>query len=126
MIQLIPPYFKHTDERGSIIGIINNGEWRELNIITSDSGVIRGNHFHKTIRELFIIIEGEIEVHLQKVIDNQLCENEYILMVKAGDVFIVEPMINHIFIPKRHSRWINALSHPVNPNCPDINRIFLI
>jgi len=123
MIKLISPYFNYTDERGSITGIINSGEWRELNIIRSDSGIIRGNHYHQKTRELFVILDGEIEIHIQNVEYNKLSGETEIFSVKAGDVFIVEPMINHTFIPKKPSRWINALSISMGSNDQDIHRV---
>ncbi len=113
----------HTDERGSIQGLINKGSWKELNLISSDAGVVRGNHYHKKMRELFIIIEGEIEIQTQNVKDGHLVGNKSVHHVKDGDVFCIEPMTNHIFIPYKDSKWINALSETVDDKKPDFYRI---
>ncbi len=123
MIKLIERYFKHKDERGSIEGLINIGNWKELNIITSIANTIRGNHYHKHAQELFIILEGEIEVTTQRIKDDKLFGEIFVNKVKDGDVFIVEPMVNHIFSLKKDSKWINALSTPIDQDSPDIFRV---
>jgi len=123
MLRFVNRYFEHSDERGSIQGLINTGSWKELNIITSDPGMIRGNHYHKKTQELFIILEGDIEVQTQYVKDDQLVGENTVNHVKSGDVFLIEPMTNHIFIPQCFSRWINALSKPMNNEHPDFYRI---
>ena len=123
MLQFVNRYFVHNDERGSIQGLINQGNWRELNFIISDAGVVRGNHYHKKTQELFIILEGEIEVRTQAVREGKLVGDLSVHQVKAGDVFWVEPMTNHIFTPHKSSKWINALSEPVDNEHPDFYRI---
>jgi dTDP-4-dehydrorhamnose 3,5-epimerase-like enzyme len=123
MLRFVNRYFVHTDERGSIEGLINQGTWKELNIISSDAGVVRGNHYHKNTRELFIILEGEIEVRTQRVSNGHPAGTLSVYHVKAGDVFLVEPMTNHVFTPRAFSKWINALSEPVDKEHPDFYRV---
>ncbi len=123
MIQLLPRYFFHHDDRGSIEGIINQGEWHEINLIVSDAGVMRGNHYHTKIRELFIILEGIIEVTVKKVECDHLTDEEYTILVRSGDAFIIEPYYLHIFVPKTHSRWLNVLSESIDQTDPDIVRL---
>ncbi|MBI3583573.1 MAG: cupin domain-containing protein [Nitrospinae bacterium] len=123
MIKIIERYFKQKDDRGSLEGIINHGEWREMNIITSSSGSVRGNHYHKQIVELFIILDGEITVVTQEVRDGKLLGDIAERDVTAGDVFLIEPFINHTFYVRKDSRWINALSRAITKSDPDIHRI---
>ena len=43
-MKIIKPYFKFEDERGSIKGIINKGNWEEINYIFSkglELGIIK-------------------------------------------------------------------------------------
>ena len=47
MIEFISNYFEHSDERGSFQGLVNFGNWEEINIISSEAHSIRGNHYHK-------------------------------------------------------------------------------
>ncbi len=123
MIKIIERYLRQKDDRGSLEGIINSGEWREMNIITSSTGSVRGNHYHKQIVELFIILDGEITVVTQKVQDGNLVGNIDERNVTAGDAFLIEPFTNHTFYIKKDSRWINVLSKAIMKNAPDIYRI---
>lgn len=125
MLYFVDNYFAHTDDRGSIRGLINRGIWKELNLITSEAGVVRGNHYHKRTQELFIILEGVIEVHTQKVNHENLAGEISVYSVRAGDVFWIDPLTNHTFIPKTYSKWINALSEPIDRDNPDFYRITL-
>jgi quercetin dioxygenase-like cupin family protein len=119
MIRLINNYFRHIDDRGSLIGLINEGTWEEINLITSKKDIVRGNHYHNYTLELFIILEGEIEVTVQSIEFDSMEKH----LVRSGDVFIIEPMINHIFSVKKDSKWINALSRKIEQANPDIHRI---
>ncbi len=123
MLRIVNRYFIHNDDRGSIQGLINQGSWRELNLITSDAGVVRGNHYHKRTHELFIILEGEIEIQTQQIKNGNLEGERTVNYVKAGDVFWIEPMTYHTFIPITTSKWMNALSEPMNKEYPDFFHI---
>lgn len=123
MVKHIGRYFKYSDERGTFEGLVNFGEWREINLITSDSGVKRGDHYHKETIELFIILEGEIKVNLRMVKDGKLIGNTKELFLKAGDVFVIEPYVNHTFFVIKDGKWINVLSKTIDPKQPDIHRI---
>ena len=123
MIKFIENYFQHKDDRGSITGLVDFGQWEELNIIESEAGIKRGNHYHKNTEELFVILDGKIKISLQSVNDNKL-EGEIIeYEVKQGDVFIIEVNTNHVFEILEKSRWINMLSIKTDMNSPDIIRV---
>lgn len=122
MIERIERYFTASDERGSIEGLANFGEWEEINLIRSLAGTIRGNHYHKETIELFLILEGEILVSTCMVgQDNRPGEVTNKYYVKAGDVFLINPMVNHTFQVIMDSRWINLLSKKSDSQNPDIH-----
>ncbi len=123
MIKFVNHYFEHDDPRGSIIGIINQGNWKEVNLITSLKDCIRGNHYHKKTTELFFILEGEIEVISQYVVHDTFSGDPAHFIVRSGDVFFVEPYYNHTFIVREDSKWINLLSEPMDTSSPDIHRV---
>ena len=124
MIEFIPNYFEHSDKRGSFLGLINFGNWEEINFICSEAGTIRGNHYHENMDELFIILEGKIKIILQKVLGKKKLENKQkTFYVKEGDVFLIKKNVNHIFEIIEHSKWINVLSQKINKEKPDIHRI---
>jgi len=116
-------YFKKIDEKGSIEGLVNEGCWQEINLISSKGGVIRGNHYHRNTRELFIILKGKIKVILQAVEDNRLKGEKLEVFVTEGDVLIIEPNVYHTFFPEIDSLWLNALTVKNDPTNPDFHEI---
>ena len=124
MIEFISNYFEYSDERGSFHGLVNFGNWEEINIISSEAFTIRGNHYHKYTDELFIILEGRIKITLQNVLTNKkLGKKKKTFEVLKGDVFFIKKNVNHIFETIEFSKWINVLSMKTNKKKPDINRI---
>jgi len=123
MIKRIENYVFHKDDRGAFKGLVNFGKWEEFNMVSSNEGTVRGNHYHKETVELFIILEGEIKVVTQKVIDQKLDKNISEDVVKEGDVFLIDLIVNHTFYINKKSKWINLLSKRMDPHNPDINRV---
>ena len=123
MYKIIGNYFNYSDNRGSLQGLVNFGEWEEINLIHSIASSKRGGHYHKQTDELFIILSGEIEVTLQKVKDKQITSKSETITVQSGDVFLIEPMVMHTFHIQKDSSWLNVLSKKINSDCPDIHRL---
>lgn len=121
MIHRIERYFQYSDERGSIEGLIQSGVWKEINLIISDKDCIRGRHYHKKTIELFIVLEGTVEVTTQTIINDVLTEDIGKNLVHEGDVFLIYPNILHTFHTKTDAKWINALSEPIINETPDIH-----
>ena len=123
MIEFIPNYIEYSDKRGSFLGLIDFGNWKEINIICSEADTVRGDHYHKNTDELFLILEGKIKITLQKVLDNKVLDNEKkIFGVQEGDVFLIKKNVNHIFETIEYSKWIIVLSQKLNIDNPDIHR----
>lgn len=61
MLKTIKTDFHFIDERGTIVQLIHQG-YRQINVITSKRGVVRGGHYHKQNEEAFYVISGELEV----------------------------------------------------------------
>lgn len=117
-MKIIKPYFNFDDERGHIKGIINQGSWEEINYVFSKKGTIRANHYHKNLKELFIILEGIINIHFFNIKTPDQIE---IKTAKKGDVFLFEKEIFHRFEVMEDSIWLNVLSQKIDPNNPDIH-----
>jgi len=111
----INPYQVREDSRGHLVGIMNEGTWEEFNYLETKSGEVRGNHYHKYARELFFIIEGEIDVEISQTNGTTLKER-----MTSGDIFIIEPLENHTFYCLTETKWINALSKRFEEGSPDI------
>ena len=114
----IEQYFEHSDFRGSIKGLVNSGAWREVNLINSDAGAVRGRHYHKLTEECFVILAGKILVKFRRPVAGRpdLCDE---IIVKKGDVFIVNPLVEHTFEILEKAQWINLLSIAVDSEHSD-------
>lgn len=114
-MKFIKPYFKSEDLRGEILGIAQFDWIKEMNYIQSKAGSIRGGHYHKQTTELFFIIDGLIHV----TISNLQGDVQKSVDVSKGDIFIVDPFEVHTFQVLKDSRWLNALSCPMDAKNPD-------
>ena len=124
MIKIIKNYTSFNDKRGKMIGLLNVGNWQELNFFETEPNQIRGGHFHKFTDELFIILNGKIKVKSSKVdLNNQLVGRTINQIVTKGDVFIIPKLTHHTFEILEKSEWINALSLRMSDNDPDIHKI---
>lgn len=119
MYKLINNYFKHEDERGSITGLIDFGNWQEMNLITSKSGSIRGGHYHELTEELFYILEGTIKIKLENINTKE----KSTIIANTNDVLLIQPNVIHTFEMLTDSKWINLLSIKNNTKQPDIYKI---
>ena len=124
MIKFYSNYFKKEDSRGTILGLIDQGNWKELNYFSTEPNQIRGNHYHKKTDELFIILKGKLEIKLTRVsINDQLEGESELFSIKQGDVFVIPKMVYHVFNIVEKSEWINALSLKMDIKFPDIQTI---
>jgi mannose-6-phosphate isomerase-like protein (cupin superfamily) len=117
-VKLCKPYQLLTDTRGLFRGIVNFGSWEEMNYIETKGGEVRGGHYHKETRELFFIIDGEIEIDVSNIAGSSMERH----IVKKGDIFIVEPFEVHTFRCLTDSRWINVLSKRMDELEQDFHR----
>lgn len=118
MIKRIVRYFHVNDARGCIEGLVNQGTWREINLVKSNPGAVRGGHFHKNTEELFIVLEGSITVSLEAV-HGEHNKDTIKHEISAGDVFIIPPYVQHTFTVRTSAVWLNALSIPMDKDKPD-------
>jgi mannose-6-phosphate isomerase-like protein (cupin superfamily) len=121
LYQIIPHYFKSADARGNIVGLLNTGLWRELNLISSDAGVTRGGHYHKETEECFVILSGRIRVEFRIPVEAGGWFREEHLF-GAGDVFIVKTQVEHTFFILEKAQWINLLTKPIDQEYPDFHK----
>ena len=90
MIEFIKVDFSFEDERGFLHQLCHEG-WKQVNISFSKEGVFRGGHYHKNNKVAFYIIDGEIEITLEKGTEHKE------ITVKKGDFFVLLPFAVHSF-----------------------------
>jgi UDP-2-acetamido-2,6-beta-L-arabino-hexul-4-ose reductase len=62
------------DERGSFTELIKTIDSGQVSVSVSKPGIFRGNHYHHTKVERFIVIKGEAKITFQHVITGELVE----------------------------------------------------
>lgn len=65
------PLYSHADERGSFTEFLKTPDRGQTSINVSRPGVTKGNHWHNTKWEKFLVVSGEAEVRLRKVSVNE-------------------------------------------------------
>jgi mannose-6-phosphate isomerase-like protein (cupin superfamily) len=116
-MKLLEPYKTIEDQRGRFFGIVNSGQWEEINCVETVAGQVRGGHYHKETRELFYIIDGDIDITITEL--NGTVVSHF--TVGAGSVFVIEPYEIHTFLCKSACRWINVLSKRIDDQFHDIH-----
>lgn len=86
MLQILKTDFDFKDERGSFTQLVHEG-YRQINVIFSKKGVVRGGHYHKLNQEAFFVINGSLEVTV----------NQEKFVFSSGDFFAIEAMDMHSF-----------------------------
>ena len=66
----------NVDERGSFVELIKTDESGQFSMSSSKSNVVRGNHYHHTKLERFIVIKGKARICLRHIIDGTTHEFE--------------------------------------------------
>ena len=90
LIEMVNPDFVFENEAGSLKQLVHDG-WKQFNVISSVSGAVRGNHYHKYNDEGFYIIHGSFKLLVRK----EDVQEEYTF--KAGDMFLIHPYVFHTF-----------------------------
>ena len=55
MLIFLKNHFSVSDSRGEMIGLVNQGNWQELNLFKTSSNQLRGSHYHKFTDELLAL-----------------------------------------------------------------------
>lgn len=115
-MKIIDHYFSFDDSRGWIRGIDNQSTWKELNVMFTKKGEVRGNHFHQETSELIYIIQGEVSIDWFSV--DEPAPQHLTLAQLKGVIFA--PRENHTFTALEDTIWVNALDKAFDPSSPDI------
>ena len=67
---------KNVDERGSFTELIRTNDSGQFSISFSKPGIVRGNHYHHTKIERFIVIKGQAKIKFTSILDGTSYEFE--------------------------------------------------
>ncbi|NLP47388.1 MAG: cupin domain-containing protein [Clostridiales bacterium] len=90
MIEILEPNFIFADDRGKLIQLVREG-YKQINVVHSKAGALRGGHSHNFNKEAFYIIEGSLTLKLNQ--DGKKEEYSF----SAGDMFAIKPGVIHSF-----------------------------
>ena len=76
---------KNVDERGSFTELVRTNECGQFSVSFSKPGIVRGNHYHHTKLERFIVIKGKAKISFSSVIN----DDNYSFIVDDSDIKIV-------------------------------------
>lgn len=65
----------HVDERGSFTEIFRTFERGQFSINISKPGITKGNHWHQTKNEKFVVVSGKGLIRLRKIDSNEIIDN---------------------------------------------------
>lgn len=96
MVKRLTKDFEFCDSRGKLVQLVHEG-FKQVNVLISHKGVIRGEHYHKIVTEAFYIISGQVEVSFYV---SGYEKNKEQIIFSEGDFFEVQPGIVHrMFFP---------------------------
>ncbi|MGL5052005.1 MAG: NAD-dependent epimerase/dehydratase family protein [Cetobacterium sp.] len=65
---------EHSDARGSFVEILRTRDSGQFSISTSKPGVTRGNHYHNTKNEKFLVMKGEATIRFRQIFGDEVIE----------------------------------------------------
>ncbi len=98
--------FRFADDRGMLTQLVHDG-YKQVNVLESKSGTLRGSHYHQKTREAFFVISGSVQVTLSN-------ENETeTIAFSSGDFFEIEPNVRHCLYFPEDCTMVQLYSTPV-------------
>ena len=91
LIEFLVPDFVFENEAGCLKQLVHDG-WKQVNVITSVRGSVRGGHYHKFNREAFYVVSGAFKL---VVWQTENLKEEY--SIRQGDFFCINRNVFHSF-----------------------------
>ena len=90
LIDYLKPDFVFENDSGSLKQLVHDG-WKQINIIVSCAGSVRGGHCHRYNKEAFYIIKGSFYLTVWTGIDKKKYH------IHSGDFFQINENVYHTF-----------------------------
>ena len=88
LYRVLQPDFNFDDARGKLCQLVHD-DWKQVNVLVTKAGVIRGVHYHKISKEAFYLISGSVNVRFR---NGNECASKHF---DKGDFFMVIPEVVH-------------------------------
>lgn len=118
-MKFIESYMNRMDARGEVIGIFREFPLAEINMVRTLAGHARGNHYHKSTNEFFIVLSGRLHLQVTTLKNEILFDGE----LSEGAMFIIEKNEIHTVTAISDVVWINGLDMKFSDSNPDFHII---
>jgi UDP-2-acetamido-2,6-beta-L-arabino-hexul-4-ose reductase len=62
----------HQDNRGTFVEILKTQDSGQFSLSTTAPGIMRGNHYHHTKNEKFLVVKGEATIEFRHIVTNNI------------------------------------------------------
>lgn len=83
----------HIDERGSFTEILKMKDFGQVSINVSKQGIVKGNHWHKTKVEKFLVVKGKAKITFKNYFNNNTID--YYVDDKKYEIVDIPPGYSH-------------------------------
>ncbi|MDY0118582.1 MAG: NAD-dependent epimerase/dehydratase family protein [Bacilli bacterium] len=113
------PLVTHSDNRGSFTELIRLGMLGQVSVNIIKPGITKGNHYHHTKNEKFIVVKGEAEIAFRLIGTKEIIR--YVVNDKKFEVVDIIPGYTHSIknIGKDDAVVIMWANETFDPNNPD-------
>ncbi len=107
------------DDRGCLFEWIKSADFGQVFISRTLPGITRGNHFHRTKSEKFLVIEGKAEICFRHIVSNDMMcyvvdgEKPEVVDIPTGYAHYIKNIGNSILITLF---WANEIFDSSNPD----------
>ncbi|MDD6484998.1 MAG: capsular polysaccharide biosynthesis protein CapF [Clostridiales bacterium] len=113
------PLTMHCDERGSFTEILKTPERGQFSVNISKPGIVKGNHWHHTKNEKFVVVSGRGVIRLRKVGTDEVIEyfvsgdSLEVVDIPCGYTHNIENIGDEDMVT---FMWANEVFDPENPD----------
>jgi len=109
----------HRDERGTFYEFLKTLDSGQFSVSTTAPGVTRGNHYHNTKNEKFLVVKGKASIKLRHIHSDEIVEYE--ASDEKMEVFEMIPGYTHEITNVGDEEmilliWSNEIYDPENPD----------
>ena len=109
----------HQDQRGSFTELFKTFEHGQISVNISKPGITKGNHYHHTKNEKFIVVSGDALIRFRKVDDTKIIE--YRVSGQKIQVIDIPPGYTHSIVNVGKQdlvtiMWASEIFDPLNPD----------
>lgn len=109
----------NTDERGSFTEMIRTPDRGQFSVNVAKPGITKGNHWHHTKTEKFLVVSGKALIQFRKIDGDKLIE--YHVSGEKPEVVDIPPGYTHNIINEGETDLVTLMwaNEPFDPQKPD-------